>query len=49
MSALRLDTRLTERQKWDQYEEEKRKLQAMGLRPEEYERQIRELCKRLGR
>jgi len=31
-----------------QYEREKKRIIAMNLTPEEYERAIRELCRRLG-
>lgn len=47
MQALRLP-RLTEAQRWEMYEQEKARLQAMGLTPTEYERRIRKLCEKLG-
>jgi len=34
--------------KYFEYEEEKRKLRPLNLTPEEYEYQIRRLCRRLG-
>jgi hypothetical protein len=33
--------------KWIIYEAEKKKLQAMDLTPEEYEKAVRELCEKL--
>jgi len=33
--------------KWQRYEIEKRKLQALGLTAEEYQRRIQELAKRI--
>lgn len=33
--------------KWTKYEEEKRRLLCMDLTPEEYQRKIRELAKKL--
>ena len=33
--------------KWQQYEAEKRRLQAMNLSPKEYERALAEIIKRL--
>ena len=34
--------------KYEQYEREKRRLQSQNLPPKEYERKIRELCRKLG-
>lgn len=38
---------MDEAAKWRQYEQEKRQLQALHLSPDEYERQLREIAKRL--
>ena len=34
--------------KWQQYEMEKRRLQALDLSPKEYQKRVREIAKRLG-
>lgn len=48
MSALRLAPRLTTRERWELYEQEKNRLQALNLTPGEYEQRIRALCERLN-
>lgn len=48
MQALRLAPTLTTRERWELYEQEKKRLQAMNLTPGEYEQRIRALCERLG-
>lgn len=39
---------MSERNRMTQYEQEKRKLQALELPPEDYQRAIKELAERLG-
>lgn len=34
--------------KWEEYEQGKREIQAQGLTPEEYQQAINALCERLG-
>ncbi len=42
-----MTARMTYYERLLKYEAEKKRLQGLGLRPEEYEREIRKLCERL--